>query len=638
VIFSGTAVVAGEGTAVVVATGADTELGRLGRLVAEEREPPTPLQKTMSEIARVVLVAAIAASVLVPLVGVLRGQPVREMLLAGLTLAFATIPEELPILVTLLLAVGGRRLARRGALLRRLRAGETIGAVTTILTDKTGTLTQNRLSLAKFEGAPRDILRVAVGCQSLRSRGGELVGDPVELVLAQAAARRGIGVDGGPVATFPFDPQRKRTSRVWRTLDDGLVVLAKGAPEAILAACRLDPARQKQIRQTVDRLADEGLRVLAFAEGRPDRIPETVQQAERELRYVGLAAFDDPLRKGVPEAVATLRRAGVATIVVTGDHPHTAAAVARRAGLDAAALAAFDDRQLAEQLHDGTVVARATPADKLHLVRTLQASGEIVGVTGDGINDAPALAAANVGVAMGRRGTDLAREAADLILTDDAYPTIAVAVEGGRTIASQLRRAVAFYLGAKLALVAVVALPLALGLPSPFRPVHIVVLELFMDLGASVAFVSEPAAPGVMTRPPRNPAARFLDRTETSAILASALALFLGVTGSSFLVRATNGTDPATAAAVATWLIGHTVVAWALRARPGLPPHANLAFPAWALTAAAVGVALAGTPAGRLVGLDPLPLTAWVVVAGSVVVMAAVATLGRKAGQLGRDL
>ena len=643
-VFSATAVVDGEGTAVVVATGGASELGRLGRMVAEEREPATPLQKTMGELARAILVVAVAASVLVPLIGVLRGQPLREMLLAGLTLAFATIPEELPILVTVLLAVGGRRLARRGALLRRLRAGETLGALTVVVTDKTGTLTHNRLRLAHLSGAPREVLEVAAGCQSLRSRGGELVGDPLEVALARAASQQGVTLEGSPMATFPFDPDRKRMSRVWRA-SDGVQVLAKGAPEAILAACRLDGAERARIRAEVDRLADKGFRVLAFAKRPADATPKTAEQAERQLGFVGLAAFDDPLRDGVPEAVEALRGAGVATIVVTGDHPRTAAAVAARAGLDGtqvlaggAALAALGDRALGERLADGTVVARATPADKLHIVRVLQARGQVVGVTGDGINDAPALAAANVGVAMGRRGTDLAREAADLVLTDDAYPTIATAVAGGRTIASQLRRAVAFYLGAKLALVASVALPLALGLPAPFRPVHIVLLELFMDLGASVAFVSEPAAPGAMARPPRDPAARFLDRVEVSAIGTVALALFAGVASGYLAVRGGDGTAAGITAAVAAWLVGHAAVAWALRARPGLPPRANPAFPAWALAAATTGVVLAGSPAGRLVGLQALALPAWAVVGGSVAGMAVIGALGRRALRLGADL
>jgi P-type Ca2+ transporter type 2C len=642
--YAGTSVVDGQGRAVVVAIGADSELGRLGRMVAEEREPATPLQRTMAEFARVVLVAAVAVSLLVPLVGYLRGQPLRQMVLAALTLAFATIPEELPILVTVLLAVGGRRLARRGALLRHLRAGETLGAVTVVVTDKTGTLTENRLRLAAIDGPEERVLQVAVAAQSLRERDGQLAGDPLEAALAEAAEQRGVGVDGQSGRLFPFDPERKRMSRVWRT-PEGLRVVAKGAPEAIVEACTLEEEDCEQIRARVADLADKGLRVIAFAERRCTVEPTTQAQAERDLRFVGLVAFDDPVRDGVGEAVATLRRAGVATAVVTGDHPRTATAVARRIGLATQdvllgghTLEQVSDTALSKRLRDGAVVARATPADKLRIVRLLQAQGEVVGVTGDGLNDAPALAAANVGVAMGRRGTDLAREAADLVLTDDAYPTIAAAVAGGRTIASQLRRAVAFYLGAKLGLVLAMALPLALGLPAPFRPVHVVLLELFMDLGASVAFVSEPTAPGAMRRPPRDPAARFLDRAEIGAILGAAVALFAGVSVAYFTTRATYGLALTASTSMAAWLVGHAGVAWTLRARPALPPAANPAFPLWSLLAAATSVVLAATAAGRVFGLPVLPGGGWAVTAGAVVAMLALAAASRRMLRLGASL
>ena len=333
------------------------------------------------------------------------------------------------------------------------------------------------------------------------------------------------------LARYPFDPVRRRESAVWRD-PGGAWVAVKGAPEAVLDACAMSETERTSVLARVARLADDGLRVIAVAERRRRLAPPATSPTPRpSCDFVGLVAFRDPLRAGVGDAVAELAHAGVRTIVVSGDHPETVAAAAREAGVRApevlhggAPLDALDDDELAGRLRGEAVIARATPEDKLRLVRILQDRGEAVAVTGDGVNDAPALAAANVGIAMGARGTDLAREASDLVLVDDAYPTIVGAVEGGRGLASQLRRAVAFYLGAKIALVVVIAVPLALGLPAPFQPVHIVVLELFMDVGASVAFVSEPTAPATMDRPPRDPASRFLDGTQLSAIALTAVA------------------------------------------------------------------------------------------------------------------
>jgi P-type Ca2+ transporter type 2C len=355
------------------------------------------------------------------------------------------------------------------------------------------------------------------------------------------------------------------------------------------------------------------------------------------MDYVGLIAFADPLRDGVPDSVRALADAGVRTLVVTGDHPLTAAAVARAAGLRDAEmllggseLARIGDDELAARARRPLVVARATPADKLRLVRILQHEGESVAVTGDGVNDAPALSAANVGIAMGKRGTELAREAADLVLTDDAYPTIVSAVAGGRGVRDQLRRAVAFYLGAKLALVATVAIPLALGLPSPFSPVQIVLLELFMDLGASVAFVSEPAAPDAMRRRPRDPSARFLDRIELGAIGLTALTLTAAALPAFLLVRPLAGTDAASAAAMAAWLCAHAAIAWTLRSRPRLSPRSNPAFPAWALVATATALILALTPAGELIGLEPLDPAAFAITAAAAGAGALLAAAARR--------
>jgi Ca2+-transporting ATPase len=634
-VYAGTAVVAGAGAAVVVAVGGDTEIGRLGRLVSEVREPPTPLQRAMRELARAALVVAVAASVLVPLIGVLRGQPVRQMLLDGLTLAFATIPEELPILVTVLVAVGGLRLAKRGVLLRKLRAAEAVGAITVLVTDKTGTLTENHLRLERVEGDRERVLDVA-----LAAHGGAPPQDPLDRALADAAGHQAAS---GRAQRYPFDPVRKRESAVW-TGPDGARIAVKGAPESVLDACAISDAERRSILARVEALADDGLRVIGVAERRSAGTSSS-DEAERDLEFVGLAAFLDPLRAGVPEAVAELAAAGVRTIVVSGDHRSTVAAVARAAGLrhfdvlaGGADLRHLADEDLAGHLTKPLVVARATPEDKLRLVRLLQRQGEAVAVTGDGVNDAPALAAADVGIAMGARGTDLAREAADLVLTDDAYPTIVTAVAGGRGLAAQLRRAVAFYLGAKVALVTVIAVPLALGLPSPFEPVQIVLLELFMDLGASVAFVSEPPAPGAMARAPRDPSRRFLDRAQLGAIGLTALALTAAVLPAYLLVRAEAGADTAGAAAVGAWLVAHAAIAWSLRSRPRLPLRGNLAFPAWASIATLTAALVALTPAAHAVGIEQLTARGFGLTIAAAIAGVAVAAAGRRALALPRRL
>ena len=627
VLHAGTAVVAGAGEGVVVALGDETEIGRLGRLVAEAKEPPTPLQRSMAELARAALIVAVAACVLVPLLGVLRGRSPREMLLDGLTLAFATIPEELPILVTVLVALGGLRLAKDGVLLRRLRAAEAVGAMTVLLADKTGTLTENRLLIECIDGDRGRVLTAAVA-----AHGAAAAQDPVDRALVEAADEP---LSSGRIARYPFDPVRRRESAVWRDAG-GAWVAVKGAPEAVLDVCAISGTERTSVLARVAELADRGLRIIAVAERRTASAPRDAVEAEAELKFVGLAAFRDPLRAGVGDAVAELAHAGVRTIVVSGDHPETVAATARDAGVRASEvmhggppLDALDDDELAERLSGEAVIARATPEDKLRLVRILQARGEAVAVTGDGVNDAPALAAANVGIAMGARGTDLARQASDLVLVDDAYPTIVGAVEGGRGLASQLRRAVAFYLGAKIALVVVIAVPLALGLPAPFQPVHIVVLELFMDLGASVAFVSEPTAPATMDRPPRDPASRFLDATQLSAIALTAVALTVAVLPAFLIVHARSGTDMAIAAAVTAWLTANVAIAWMLRARPGLPLRRNVAFPLWGLAALIAASILSLTQAGAALGVEPLTAGALGITAGVAAIGVAISAAGR---------
>lgn len=637
VLYAGTTVVGGAGEGVVVAVGKDTEIGRLDRLVTQVKEPPTPLQGAMTELARAALIIAVTACVLVPLLGVLRGQPVRQMLLDGLTLAFATIPEELPILVTVLVALGGLRMAQHGVLLRRLRAAETVGAITVLLADKTGTLTENRLVIERIEGDRARVLATGAA-----AHGTAAARDPVDRALVEAA---GPPAGRQHLARYPFDPVRRRESAVWRD-PGGAWVAVKGAPEDVLEACAISEPERSSVLARITRLADDGLRLIAVAERHRAGVPgDGAAAAETQLDFVGLVGFRDPLRAGVSDAVAKLAHAGVRTIVVSGDHPETVAAAAREAGVSAAELLhggapldALDDDELAGHLSGQAVIARATPEDKLRLVRILQDRGEAVGVTGDGVNDAPALAAANVGIAMGARGTDLARETSDLVLVDDAYPTIVGAVQGGRALASQLRRAVAFYLGAKIALVVVIAVPLALGLSAPFHPVHIVVLELFMDVGASIAFVSEPTAPATMDRPPRDPARRFLDGTQLAAIALPATALTVAVLPTFLIIHARSGPGMAIAAAVAAWLPVNVATAWSLRARPGLSWRRNVAFPVWALTALVAAFMLSFTRAGATLGVTPLTPSSLRITAAGALAGVAIAAAGRVALALSRRL
>lgn len=445
----------------------------------------------------------------------------------------------------------------------------------------------------------------------------------MDLLVEQAALQSMVSLSGQvELAAWPFDSDRKRVARAWQG-SEGTWLAVGGAPEAVLARCTSGPREQWQ--PVLERLATEGHRTIAFASRPlPAVLAQDIQSSgfnnvaaddvEQQLTLAGLIVFDDRLRAGVPAAVVELRQAGVSTVVITGDHPLTGRAIADAAGLPAGStlrggenLARLTDSYLLSRLVDGCVVGRATPADKLRLVKLLQDHGEIVAVTGDGVNDAPALAAANAGIAMGQRGTDLARQAAGLVLTDDAFTTVVRAIEKGRSITSQLRRAVAFYLGAKVALVVAMIVALLAGHPVPYAPVQIVLLELFMDVGASLAFVSEPEAPQAMREPPRPLEARFVDAAflKALAMVAGTLALAVAPT---YLVLAGVGatTGQARAGAVFAWLASHVFIAWTLRARPSLPWRSNPLFPIWGFSAVFVAVVAAASPAAPLLRLEIL--------------------------------
>lgn len=624
--YAGTIVLAGRGRGVVVATGRLTELGRIADLAAAAREPRTPLQRYLRQLSGWLLWLAVGLSVLVPVLGVLvAGQPPREMVLTGLTLAFATIPEELPILITLVLGLGAYQLARQRAIVKRLRAAETLGSISTIGTDKTGTLTEHRMRVVEVRvpdrpapaepEATQRLLEIGVlandaepGASADESR---FVGDPTETALLAAAEQFGLDVAGLRAAarvleTFPFDDVRKRMAVVYELAGARWLAL-KGAPETVLAVCQqvriagatelLDAGRRQRIIQTAEAMAARGLRVLGFAEGRlSEATPLTPAALERDLTFVGLAGLADPPRPEARAAIAALQAAGVRVLMLTGDHPNTARAIAEQVGIDARQVVlgreieACDDASLEQLVVQASVFARIAPEHKLRIVRALAARGEVVAVTGDGVNDAPALRAAAIGVAMGQSGTDVAREAADLILADDNFATIAAAVRAGRLLHANLRKAIRYYLAAKLALIGASLVAVLARLPVPFAPIQIILLELLLDLGASTTFVAEPPEQDLLSRPPRDPRKPFVDHSLQLGILGGGASLAAAVLASFFWAWSQgSGVATAQTAAFATWIIGHLALAASMRTeRQALrlgSPRTNTPFALWALAA-----------------------------------------------------
>jgi len=592
-VYAGTTITRGRGTAIVVATGMHTELGQVVGMAREVRQPRTPLQQAMRNLSGVLVWVALGFSVLVPLLGVLiAGQPLRLMLLTGLSLAFSIIPEELPIIITIVLALGAYRLARQHAIVKRLQAVETLGAATTIATDKTGTLTENRMQVNRFSPTQleRTLLELGTLCNSAIEGEQTDAGDPLELALLRAARAAGVDVDALRRKyvlrdEFTFDTTRKRMSVVYER-DGQRWVIVKGAPEAVLAQCTHQRGEgQAQSLMKADRthaldvatqMAGEGLRVLAFAEKVGPTEPMSQDEAEADLTFVGLVGLLDPPRPEVKAALATSRGAGIRTIMVTGDHPLTAQTIAKQIGLDGNTrvltgpeLDALPDDVLREDGSQVSIYARTTPADKLRIVQALQQQGERVAVTGDGINDAPALAAADIGIAMGETGTDVAREAADIVLEDDNFTTIVNAIREGRVLFANLKKGVRYYLACKAALVSVVLLPVLLGVPVPFAPIQIILMELFMDLAASATFANEPAEADVMHEPPRNPKARFMDKPMVASIFGAGAGLFAAVSVAYLVTWYSSGGDLVRAQTVAfvAWLLGHVFLAINLRSQ-----------------------------------------------------------------------
>jgi Ca2+-transporting ATPase len=529
--FRGTVVATGRGTGIVTATGADTEVGRIATLLARGVRPATPLQRRLDVLGRKLALAGAVTCVLVLIMGLARGEPWNAMLLTALSLAVAAIPEALPAVVTIALALGARRMARRHALVRRLTAAETLGSVNAICTDKTGTLTENRMQMDAWwtpDGGTtpsEELVRAVALCNDATTGAhGASDGDPTEVALAAAAAERGarrheLEAVLPRIGEVPFSAARARMTTLHAD-GDQLLVVTKGAPERVLPLCTrfaawgqagaLDNAAASR---EMERLAGLGRRVLAVAQRHVPRPASGAvgEDVEHELTLVGLVALRDPPRPEVREALATCRSAGIPVVMVTGDHPRTAEAIA--ADLDllraedriltGAELSALDETALDRVLPSLRVLARCAPAEKLRLVEALQRQGGIVAMTGDGVNDAPALKRADVGVAMGRAGTDVARETADLVLMDDNFATIVAAVREGRRIYDNVRRFVRYILAGNLGELLTMLLAPLVGLPLPLLPIHVLWVNLVTDGLPALALAFERAEPDVMTRPPR---------------------------------------------------------------------------------------------------------------------------------------
>jgi Ca2+-transporting ATPase len=431
-------------------------------------------------------------------------------ILAGVTLAMAILPEEFPVVLAVFLALGAWRIARDGVLTRRMPAIETLGAATVLCVDKTGTLTENRMAVADVSGVTRDaVLEAAALACELEPF------DPMERAILSAAGDRADALRRGWVLErdYPFSTDFLAVCHAWRSPSGEKRVAIKGAAETVMELCGLDDGAREAARAEMSRAAERGLRLLAVAEAgwlEPEWPSDPRQYA---FRWLGFVALADPLRAAVPEAIAQCRRAGIRVVMITGDYPGTALAIARQAGiateggvLSGAEIAEMDDAALAQAVRRVNVFARIRPEQKLRLITAYKADGEIVAMTGDGVNDAPALKAAHIGVAMGKRGTDVAREASALVLLHDDFQSIVAAISLGRRIYENIRNAMRYLLAVHVPIAGMSFLPLAFGWPVFLFPVHIVFLEFVIDPACSIVFEAEDSAEGVMHRPPRNPA------------------------------------------------------------------------------------------------------------------------------------
>jgi P-type Ca2+ transporter type 2C len=595
-LFMGTTVTAGRGRMIVTATGMHSEVGKIGTLIEEAGDRDTPLELKLAQLGRALVGVVLALGLVIVLAGWLRGHQFLYMLEVGISLAIAAVPEGLLAVTTMTLAVGMQRMAGMRVLVRRLPAVETLGSTTVICTDKTGTLTQNEMTVRALQLGGRRVeitgsgyaasgefrvggqridpsrdehlvlaLRIGVLCSDARidrvDGRAAVLGDPTEAALMVAAAKAGLEQAAlnraqPRIGEIPFSSEAQRMVTIHRTPEGTAVAYVKGAPRAVLEAsrCRFTVAGERPLtpedREAVlvfnEELAGSALRVLALAYR---VLPEVYDESEaaRELAFVGLIAMIDPLRAEAASAIATCRQAGIRTMMITGDQPATAAEIGRQLGIDRDArdrplqtvhgrdLATLDGPGWQRVAAGASVFARVSPEHKLRIVEALQNQGEIVAMTGDGVNDAPALRKADIGVAMGIKGTEVAKEAADMVITDDNFATLVVAIEQGRIIYANIVRFIHYLFSCNVSEIMVVFAAIMLGWPLPLAPLQILWLNLVTDVFPAMALALEPSAPGVMTQPPRDPRRSLMTPDFVALIVWQGL-LLAGATLTAFFV------------------------------------------------------------------------------------------------------
>jgi Ca2+-transporting ATPase len=599
-VYAGTLVLSGEGEGTAYATGKNSRFGKISAMAQAIKPPKTPLQLAMKALSVTLAYVAIFFSVIIPVLGIVRFgyqdlAKDKELILTGLALAFAAIPEELPIIITMILGLGAYRLSRKGFLVKKLKAAETLGDATVILTDKTGTITENKMQVVQVYPRKEEARTLSAAAAALT----EMSLSPTDRAILERAHALGVKTNFGNVIHERGFQIGKRTKAVLRERNGDFILSTIGAPEEILSTSSDNDLFGQELKNE----AEKGRRVIGVAEKTipAEEADMPLSELEGNWDFIGLVSIEDPPRAGVKETIEAINKAGIRTIMVTGDHPQTAAYIAKSVGIPSEKvftgeeLQGLSEKELQMVVKDVSVFARTTPEDKYRLVKALHANGEVVAVTGDGVNDTLALKGADVGIAMGTKGTDAAKEAADVVLTDDNFVTIGHGVFEGRTFFDNLRKGLKYYLAIKAALISLFVLALGIeyfypAMPLPFAPIQIIVLELFMDLAASAGFVTEPAEKTIYDRKPREPKAKFPDTKMVTDMAISATSLFVAVMLAYFYAWSQN-LDAVTVQtyAFSAWIMGHIILAFVMRSEKeplsAIGPLSNRIMDLWAVLA-----------------------------------------------------